>query len=111
MDKVTDMLQKLADKLGVTIQYLWSAYVYQMRIDGMFDIGLTVLLIGVSVWLFKLGLRCGSKDDWDGNPSIVCAFFGSLLCAVFGFIALHSAVSELFNPAIAAFQAIISAIK
>lgn len=35
MDKVTDLLTQLADKLGVAVDYIWTSLVKQAYVDGI----------------------------------------------------------------------------
>lgn len=51
MDKAMEMLKQLANKLGVTIEYLWTTLVKQQYVEGVTDIILSVFGIIVIVLL------------------------------------------------------------
>ena len=51
MDKVMEMLEQLASKLGVAVEYLWTTLVKQQYVEGVTDIILSVFGIIVIVLL------------------------------------------------------------
>ena len=51
MDKAMEMLEQLASKLGVAVEYLWTTLVKQQYVEGVTDIILSVFGIIVIVLL------------------------------------------------------------
>lgn len=51
MDKAMEMLEQLASKLGVAVEYLWATLVKQQYVEGVTDIILSVFGIVVIVLL------------------------------------------------------------
>lgn len=51
MDKAMELLEKLAEQLGVAVEYLWATLVRQQYVQGVTDIIIAVLSIIVIVLL------------------------------------------------------------
>lgn len=119
MNKETlDLLQKLADRLGTTVDHLWSILIKQAPISGLTSLIEVVVLIIIVLWGFSFVKKkttegpCdkdGSRDfaDWDdegaGFAWILWGLFtiGSI---VFIFNEVSGIVCAFFNPEYWAFK-------
>lgn len=54
-------LDVLADKMGVTVEYLWGVLVKQAYVDGIRDVIIGVLLLGVA-WLIHRYIKAGKQQ-------------------------------------------------
>lgn len=102
------LLEKLATKLGVTSEYLWSVLVKQAPVSSTVDLILGVvafLVLVAAVFFAKRGL-----DDDEELPAILgaiatlvsfCVFVGFLCC-------LSNILSGFFNPEFWALNYILS---
>jgi len=105
MDELAAKLAELADKFGVSVEYLWPLLVKKVVIDWWVGTGICVLFTIVSFILYK---KTSSKPDWgvvnaDGDPSgqgffTVVVFAGMLLMAIIFFLAQICTISTLFVP-------------
>lgn len=87
------LLQNLADKLGVTFQYLWLVLVNGNRQEGYIYLFYSVLLLALAYTGYRL-FKHGSTADYDGEGYMVvgglmgaasiAAFFGTFFWAVMG---------------------------
>lgn len=57
MEKLVEMLQHIADKLGVTVGYLWPKVVLAHWMTALGDLIVLGLALGISYPLFWRGLR------------------------------------------------------
>ena len=57
MDKVADLLEKLAVKLGTTVQYLWPLMVKRTQWDWIGDMAATVFLLSIGLAIFHNGYK------------------------------------------------------
>lgn len=117
-EQQTKLLEKLADKLGVTVEHLWSVLVRQAPIEAITGCFVTVSILTVSI--FALNRVNGLKTDDYGDIQIygkdtaipkallvvICMAFIAvgLLSASFDICAITTA---LFNPEYYAFKQII----
>lgn len=108
MDSTTDkILQQMADKLGVTVQYLWQVLVHGNRVEGvicsMFVLA-GIVLIYVGYRLIKYELADPYADQGWQIAGIGSVLLG--LAGTFGF--LYWAVMDLLCPEYGAIADILS---
>ena len=74
-----EFIQKIADKLGVTIEHLWSVLIQQAYIDAMISTMCVIFWVVVITVVFKL-LK---KHNQDGDAEWYYEVWG-----LYGFISL-----------------------
>lgn len=72
-ERAIELLEKLADKLGVTIEQIWTILIKQAKIQMGSEILVLIFLFGLflfSGWLFiKFVIEKPYKKDYWGNPT------------------------------------------
>jgi phosphatidylglycerophosphate synthase len=118
-DNAVALLDKIADKLGVTAQYLWSVmlkqapvYITTTLIEYAILLVVIVLVLRfrktIGKWMFEVG------DAGDG----LVAMFGSLIIVISGVIWLlvalfsfHHLITAIFNPEYWALEQLLDVLK
>lgn len=123
MNKETqELLQKLAEKLGTTVEYLWQVLLKQAQIDAfttLFQFAL-IALFGITLYrLHKKFLKPISDDRYSDNlyskydEGIICPMFiGAIVFAILAicaFFSITDMVNGFLNPEYWALQRILSA--
>lgn len=106
------LLRELADKLGTTVEHLWSVLIRQAGISGVTNLIVIAVWLVILVWGYKLVRRKTKRPaktdenkypeaEWDDGVNLV-AWGAFALAAVFtimtvGTSAEHIAAS-LLNP-------------
>jgi len=62
MEELTLSLEKLAEQLGTTVEYLWPKLVAYSRVKSAFMSCIIIVLVTVG---FILAVRLGRKTVWD----------------------------------------------
>ena len=119
--EVLAKLDALAQKLGVTAQYLWAILVRQARIEAIQEIICLVLSCAVvcvaALWLRSIIKRVKSFDGFMLDLPIVeiMGFVATSVCGMVFLVISLCAVTNLptllFNPEYFALQQILGAIK
>lgn len=108
-DKTEKLLQQLADKLGVTVQYLWETLVRGNRIEGAILWMFVLVGIGLIVAAYKL-FRWIKDEGEDGAWGLlVAAMLASGIGISLG--CFYWAVMDTFCPQYGALADILSHIK
>lgn len=123
MNKETQqLLEKLAEKLGTTVSYLWQVLIKQAQVDA-FTTLFQFALIGLFGWLLyrlhKKFLFVDENDRYSRNiysryeelvaiPMVVgmCIF---IVLTLFAFIGIPDLINGFFNPEYWALQRILNA--
>jgi amino acid transporter len=96
-------LQKLAEKLGTSAEYLWEVLVNQAPIQG-FLILLQIILILLSVFLlYKLHryfLKNDVYDEYEEGAAIFMILAAMIVATfiIFGFIHIPEMIYAFLNP-------------
>ena len=122
MEQLTTLLAALAQKLGTTVEYLWSVLIKQAYIDGVMNIIyciITIVLIICSIYYLKYYAKnykewYGSYDGKELEHGIVLGIVLVItciltLCTIFMFI--PTAITAFNNPEYWALQEILRTIK
>ena len=92
-DKTLHALTLLADKLGVAVEFIWTALIKQAYISGLFNLFLIATMsIGIA-WLSKIVYGRDKNDEIR-----IALFFAWLLFAVLSPILFYDSVTALANP-------------
>lgn len=124
MKELVPLLEKLAAKLGTTVEMLWAALLRQAVISAATDAILCTALVLGFVWCFRFVQRKTTPipetdgryayADWDDEGKVV-AWVVIAIMAVIGFILLASGIQNiitgLFNPQYWALEQILSKCK
>lgn len=119
-EQTSVLLQKLAEKLGVASEHLWSVLVRQAPITAMAD--LVALSVSLGLWIiaFRFVNRkttlSGDRDvsDWDDEGKffawaiIILSGIGTVILLL---IALTEAITAFVNPEYWALREILRAVK
>ena len=114
-EQTTKLLQDLADKLGVSVQYLWAALVKGNRIEGaiLFGfVGLGIVLGIVAVIVLRKGFRIAADENARYDEEDPYWLFGgvtAVVSALFTFGLIYWAVMDTFCPEYGALADILSA--
>lgn len=114
---VSATLEKLADKLGTTVSYLWPTYIKQVMAEGAKTIatGLFLLALGVFFYL-KLQRRAKaiiSEDarDTDAGGYVVFSYVLLLALSITGVCVASGGVVDLVAPEPTALKNIVEAVR
>ena len=112
MDRLNDLLEQLAAKLGVAVDVLWSALIRQALFAGIGDLIFIAAIIAAVYFLVKLAKWIIKErvDEiaWMPFGLVAIAVAGS---AVFSIVNLPMLFAEFFNPKYWAIKEILDHIK
>jgi hypothetical protein len=120
MQDLTLFLEKMAEKLGTTTEYLWSILLKQAPIFGYCYVsgGFLILIFGLLLYRFHKKCRSISpnyktyyeEDEWrvSLNVMLLAAF---LIVSVIWLVKLPKAITAFMNPEYWALQEILKQIK
>ena len=99
-DKTLHALTLLADKLGVAVEFIWSALIKQAYISGVFDLCLSILLVFGLVWITRFLWKVKNDGLYDSNAEIakVVVFILWGLCLVIIPMSIYGAITAFANP-------------
>src|SRR5438105_3618736 len=95
------MLQGMADKLGVTVQYLWAVLVRGNRVEGAILFGFVGLgvVVGIfSFFIFREGFKVLKKNNYDAEPYLWFGGFAAGVSALLIICFSYWAVMGTFCP-------------
>ena len=108
MENLTALLEKLAEKLGTTTEYLWGVLIRQAPISAITDLIYFMLVILGGIALYKIHKRL-MKEDESGDSvyynleegAIVPMAIAVIIWAVIFiicFFSLGNMINGFFNP-------------
>ncbi|MEO6901574.1 MAG: hypothetical protein ABI241_00640 [Bacteroidia bacterium] len=107
-DNTAIFLEKLANKLGTTTEYLWKILLKQAFNDAVIS---TIYLIVICVIFYIMYLKRSYLMDEDNiGVSTICVI-AILFMLIFACFCFESAISGFFNPEYWALNEIINSIK
>jgi len=109
MKELVPLLDKLAEKLGITVQYIFSVFVRQAFWSGISDlIQYTLLIIGIGVWwkyrekFWSLNDKKSSSDyrEDDVIPKVIWTICGVVLFIILivVFFCFPNTIKAFVNP-------------
>ena len=113
MKELVPLLEKLAEKLGITVQYMVSVYIIQAFWNGISDIIQYALLIfGIYIW-WKYREKFWAITDDDEYPKIFWTICGVLLgiILIVAFFSFPSTIKAFVNPECWALEKIFDSLK
>ena len=116
MKEIAPLLEKLAEKLGTTSEYLWGILLKQAPIEATIIVGQMLLIVLFGIVLIVLHKRFSSTVDGESLysryeeaiaiPMIVCMVVFVIL-ALSAFYAIPELMYGYFNPEYWALQEIL----
>jgi hypothetical protein len=104
MPQTDKALAELAQKLGVTVQYLWSALLAQQRVEGWFILGVIALLTTLAIAV-PVVINHYDTDSYDYKLTTKLSVLVSVLIWVAIDLPLaYSALTDFVNPVFGAIQ-------
>ena len=113
MKDLTNLLEQLSLKLGVTTEYLWAALLKQALISGIQSIIYILFVILLGFILYPLHKKARSKDFYNSNdplwavglPVVIICWFLSILLL---FPVIGNGLTAFLNPTYWALDDILS---
>lgn len=106
------LLDKLAEKLGTTSEFLWAALVKQAFVEGVVYLLQIAGLIYGGVWLYRW-FRAISVNEWDEIKylplGVVASVYG--IVVIVAFFSLPMLAASFINPEYWALKEVLSAIR
>jgi len=116
-EQLIGLIDKLAVKLGIAVEILWTALIKQAYVSNTVDLVAFFILAAISIWGFKF-IRNKTKDggEWhdDGDASGISWLLWGLYTIVIALIIclnLSGTVSGIINPEYWALKEILGAVK
>ena len=113
-------LEKLADKLGTTVAYLWPTYVKQVMADGIRTavMGLFLIALGMSIYILfqrkAKDIRTRDRHSSDEEAAQAYTVFSYILLfalLVIGVYVASSSIPDIVAPEPVALKNIVDAVK
>lgn len=109
MEQLTTLLTALAEKLGTTVEYLWSVLLKQAYIEGILNIIYCIITIIIFIVSYKYAKYFSSKwKEWNDNyeaeeifPTIILVILIVSTLIVLGmtiFQFIPTAITTFNNP-------------
>lgn len=118
MDKIADLLEKLAAKLGVTVEYLWPLLVKKTQIDWIASMATSVLILVIGIISSVIAVKlidrffANNPHDFPGLGAVLAA--AGLACTFIGFISTITdlgRISAYFVPEAATIHNLIEMLR
>lgn len=104
-DKITNLLEKLADKLGTTIEHLWNILIHQAYVEAFKNIAIIAFFIIAEILIFKYTIKYNkgkSLEDIDNDFKSIAVIILSIIISVFTIAIIGCLIPEtvdaIFNP-------------
>ena len=109
----TELLEKLAQSLGMTVEKIFPYYVKQQVVEAYTYISISLAFFLIGVILFTMGYCWGQKHKWDEEHILDYIFaVGGGIVLVGGTIATavntHIGIPKILNPEYHAIHQIIA---
>ena len=118
--ELSELLNKLADKLGVASYELWAILLKQAQIDALMSLGYIISVAIMGIFLLKLHKHLskeigGNYSHYDSNDGIaivmVVAFIVWMILFISTFFSFSNMFNGFFNPRYWALNKILETIK
>lgn len=102
-EQTIKLIEKIAQKLGTTSEYLWSILLKQAHIDATLKVFLLISAILLWILLFKIHLRFHKKEVYEEYEEIavvpmVIATTLITLFSIISFFCIPDIFNGYFNP-------------
>jgi len=111
MEELTPILEKLAEKLGTTTQYLWGVLIKQAPVAAVTELIYLILVVLGGIILYKIHKRLSYEEEESliAPMAIATIIWGILFIVCF--FSIGTIVTGFFNPEYWALDEIMSLIK
>jgi len=114
MKDLTNLLEQLALKLGVTTEYLWTVLIRQAKISGVMNAAGILLIIVLGFILFKAYKYAEKKDlldsqAWDFGLLVSYIIWAGMI--IISPILFYNMITALMNPEYWALSEILDTLK
>ena len=108
MDKLTEVLQELTNRLGVTVDKIYNAFLVKVSVEAKFYLGLSVIsFIFMIIGLFSTYKNYKKKDEELSLASLFVSVLSFIFFVLFiGFFLIYQ-----FSPEAVAIEQILEYIK
>lgn len=106
-DKMTEVLEQIAIKLGVTADHLWGVMIAQQRIDAVLSAGFVIFVCAFYWYYIRFARRAVEStkkkfieafvEPEVGVPVLILGIIGLSLFPP-GLIAIDNAITAIINP-------------
>ena len=107
-EKTEQMLQSLAEKLGVTIDHLWGVLITQARYDIITSVLQMAVMFAFIYWTIKLHIKFSKETEkersiyYEKEEFVVLPMmFAGIACVVmliFFLFGFNDLIASIFNP-------------
>jgi uncharacterized membrane protein len=114
-NQIMQVLQNLADKLGVTITYLWGAMIKQAYIDGILGLIESIVVFILCTLGIRYGKYLRKRAKEDNNDDLDLGGIALVVISILVFILVFpvligDSIRALVNPDYYAFRLILRAL-
>ena len=116
--KTAQLLEKLADKLGTTSQYLWNILIKQAKIDATIQLIEMIFFIFVGFGLYKLHKSLSNENNsnnYEDNSVFGALMVTSFIIYVFVMVIfiffIDNIINGYFNPEYWALHTLLNSLK
>ena len=121
MSNVTELLEKLAAKMGTTTEYLWAVLLKQAPISAMTDLMYLIFVVLAGVVLYKLHIKFSEGKDngrsiyWQHEEAVMIPMALAIIMwfafCIISFISIGNMIAGFLNPEYWALHEIMSMIN
>lgn len=110
-DKTLDLLTRLADKFGTTVEHLWGVLIKQAAITAVAEIVMAMVMVAAWVWMFrfvrgKTTEKPETNDryaqaEWEQDGALIAwivVSIAALITCLQIYEALTTGATALLNP-------------
>jgi hypothetical protein len=110
-DKLAVVLEKLADKLEITTEYLWAVLVKQAQISAVVDLLILGCLVAATAVVFNKSMTMPADTYDEKEKRLFARIWAVVFCvlvALSGLCTIGSIVAGFVNPEYWALQQILN---
>jgi hypothetical protein len=112
MKELVPLLEKLAEKLGVTVQYIFSVFVRQAFWNGIGDL-IQYALLAIGIWVWWRYREKFWPKNWDEGKHVPWGICGAILgiILIIAFFCFPTTIKEFVNPECWALEKIFDSLR
>lgn len=113
VDSIEIIFNSLAEKMGVTVEYLWPVLIKQASVDAitaMIFLPLVVIILAC-VFIYSNRIRKDIEYVGEGFLFIICFLFAVVTLTTVTIFTVLTILTALINPEFYALQKIINMVK
>lgn len=101
MEQVVGLLEKLAEQLGTTVEYLWPVLVQQQKMRGIIEAVVILLALVVTGIIARIQYKKVKADGWNSDPLICAAAISFVVFSavlLYCFVSANNVITHITNP-------------